>query len=54
MAGRGNGLRKCERALAKCEREMDLALHLLRDIDMKLTHIIERMKSQRNQVDTDC
>jgi len=49
MAGRGTDLGKCEHALNKCERDLTLAIHLLKDIDMKLNHIIERMKSQYRQ-----
>lgn len=51
MSGRGRLITACEKSLKKCERELDLALHLLRDIDMKLNHIIERMKSQRYKMD---
>jgi len=53
MSGRERDIRACEKSLNKCERELGLALHLLRDIDMKLTHIIERMKQQRYNVDNE-
>jgi len=37
-------IKKYERSLKKCESKLSFAIQLLRDIDMKLTHIIERLK----------
>jgi len=35
---------KYQQSLKKCEGKLSFAIQLLRDIDMKLTHIIERLK----------
>jgi hypothetical protein len=37
-------LKKYQQSLKKCEDKLSFAIQLLRDIDMKLTHIIERLK----------
>ena len=46
MAGRRPGLNKCEISLRRCEKRLTTILDILRDIDMKLSHVIERMKNQ--------
>lgn len=51
MEGRGRAVNKCERYLKRCEVKLATALDILKDVDMKLTHIIEKMKNQNNLVD---
>jgi hypothetical protein len=53
MAGRRPGLNKCEKSLRRCEKRLATISDVLRDIDMKLNHVIERMKNQSNQVGLD-
>jgi hypothetical protein len=51
MDGRKYDVNRCEELLRRCEKSILRALDLLRDIDMKLTHIIECKKNHRYRED---
>jgi hypothetical protein len=51
MDGRKYDVKRCEELLRRCERSISRALDLLRDIDMKLNHIIECKKNHRYKND---
>jgi hypothetical protein len=51
MESRGPDIKRCEELLRRCEKSILRALDLLRDIDMKLTHIIECKKNHRYRDD---
>jgi hypothetical protein len=51
MDGRKYDVKRCEQSLQKCDKAIARALNLLKDIDMKLTHIIECKKNHRYRDD---